>query len=1519
MAPVAGFVAGMFSFGAGAAFGAAGGAAFGGWVAGAGFASTIVGGIATKLLTTVAISALTAALAPTPSQGGGLTISTTVTGEHQPETLILGRYATAGHAIAPPYTHGKSNVFLTHIVELCSAPGARLNRIMIGDEWIPLGDTPHPEYGLPVLGGHEIDGNIWIKYYDGTQTVADPMLRARYGGHPDRPWIAEMIGTGICYAILTFGFHSEELNQVPRYRFELDGIPLYDPRKDGSAGGVGSHRLNDPDTWEHTDNAAVIAWNVMRGIPLPGGEVWGGNIKDTSELPWAIWTNAMNRCDAQVTLSSGHSEPAYRAGLEVTLDQPPAAALEELFKACSATVADLGYGWGIVVGAPALPVYAFSDDDVIVSKSQELDPFPAIEETYNAVTARYPDPDELYETKEAPRRTNADWEAADAFGRRMSSLSLPAVPYKYQVQRLTRAWIEDARRFRIHSIALPPDAAHIELIDTIDWTSPRNGYAGKDFSVHEIVEDPRTGIRQLSIRERDPNDYSWSAGFELPTVPTIPGTTPPMPEAVSGFDAEPIILTGANGAARRAAIRIVWDGDILARGIKWEIRLAGQATVVLQGSTLALEARGTTVSDGILPATAYEVRARLIADRPTAWTGWRVLTTHAVLLGRDDIAQEILRDVDDLLAWSGQTDAELDALRTDLAAETTRVDGIVQTVRTDLAGDVAALEAQISAGLVSSRGYVETAIAAQDMVVQGQFEAVAGQIEQLTAALTSDNLVSNGSFATSTSSWALVSSVRYGKAGQTDALMLSCPEDAMVGIGVGSTGSIGQSLNAFTVTGDDRLQIRFSAASTTATRTLAFEFLWRDVNGDVVDTPTTQNVTVSPANQWRIYSLQVDPPDNAVGADLKITKTQSGTRALITKIEASTVNIAIEARITDLEATRVTDQQALANYKTQVDTRFGAADAALIEERTSRTNADQAIGNRVSSVESGFADQQASIGQIETTLATAEGSIAQVNERIEATYARSQLVRDPEFRDKFRHWQGLDLNEARFVVRNAAHAHPIYHAMPGPRALRILPADDGSLSFFTGRYDVSSSDVLVLGAFIFQQPNAPTGRIWVQFFDAAGQYLSDGPSIVGTVGGWQKLTSAEFRPPELAREARLIIAKGPTAGTGNAVYITGIILERQTGYDALASAAIAEVKQTQATADLAFASYVSTMESTLNSLDGRVSANATNIAARYTKAQTDNAISAAINQVTATLNGQMAQKANSSALNALIARVDTVDGQITSISNSVTQTSAQVGKVSAQGLFRIFSTAAGNTARTRIVLRADANADNDNSQYAAMFIEAGTDDRNSVNIVANRFAIVNDVSPDSPRTVPFIVQNGMAYLDKAVIREGDIDNAKIGNVIQSTNFITGENGAGWRIQKSGTAEFNNVIIRRQIEVASGVVNIGDMIAPDNGNPSLVNTFRIMAGPYNRHLVWSSPIPITAWSGSRRTYVATAGMTGTVYRRDATDNTYWGWTVDVLPLTRWAGNQSLRLMLNFHAENVTRVQNCIVTWKIYEVS
>lgn len=683
MPDVAGFFAGMVGFAAAPSFLAMGTgltAFASGATWGAAFASTVVGGIVSNLLTSVAISALQSALSHKPPQGGGITIETTLFGEQNPETIILGRTATGGQAICPPYSHGRSNKYLTHIIEICSAPGATLERLIMGSDYVELGDV-HPDYGRKIMGDYE---NVaWIKYYDGTQTTADPMLVEKYGTHPDRPWTADMVGTGICYAILTFRRHAEKMTSVPRYRFEMLGIPLEDPRT-----GV----------WSQSENTVVQLWNLWRGIELPGGDIYGGQVT-LSALPSGDWYAAMNACDVPIDLAAGGTEAQYRSGTEAPLSSKPAAVAEELLKSCSGTVADMGSYWRIRTGAPSLPVFSITDDDIIITREQELDPFPTLSETFNGVTGQYPDPEKLWKTQDAPGRFNSDWEAADTFGRSTADLQFPTCPFANQVQRLMQAYINGERRFRRHVFALPPDSASIELLDTIDYTSARNGYASKDFEAMEIAEDLRTGLRKFSLREVDAGDYVWSPTFELPTAPAVVWT-PATPEPVADFSAAAITLADAGGSARRAAIQFGWDATLDADAIRWEVQIVGGAQV-LRGSVSDVDAGACVVSDGILPAQSYQVRARPIMARETVWTDWVTVTTADIRLGSSDLATEITGAISDAQAAADAAAAQAVQALSDAAGVQADHDALVAGFSGTLASAFGSVQAAVS-GLLPS-------------------------------------------------------------------------------------------------------------------------------------------------------------------------------------------------------------------------------------------------------------------------------------------------------------------------------------------------------------------------------------------------------------------------------------------------------------------------------------------------------------------------------------------------------------------------------------------------------------------------------------------------------------------------------------------------------------------------------------------------------------------------------------------------------------------------------------------------
>jgi len=71
-------------------------------------------------------------------------------------------------------------------------------------------------------------------------------------------------------------------------------------------------------------------------------------------------------------------------------------------------------------------------------------------------------------------------------------------------------------------------------------------------------------------------------------------------------------------------------------------------------------------------------------------------------------------------------------------------------------------------------------------------------------------------------------------------------------------------------------------------------------------------------------------------------------------------------------------------------------------------------------------------------------------------------------------------------------------------------------------------------------------------------------------------------------------------------------------------------------------------------------------------------------------------------------------------------------------------------------------------------------------IAASRFAVVD---PNTTNVFyPFVIQGGAAYIDTAFIRDGSISMLKIGQALQSDNYVAGTQG--WRLDKAGNLEFN---------------------------------------------------------------------------------------------------------------------------------
>lgn len=620
-------------------------------------ASSAVAGFLVNTVSSIAMSALAAAIRGKPDiRQPGITTDTTTAGGTIPQRLTPGHYATAGHMVCPMMvyqTDGNPNEWLVYVIALADKPVAGLGRVFVDGKPLTIDGNPaasaHGDaMGATVLATPQdsLRDKVYIRFHDGNQTAPDAYLRRVFGDYPERPWTADMIGYGVAYAVVTFKGKAQDSNYsgFPSVKFEVDG-----------------HRLRDPRTGTDvfTRNPAVIAYNILRGIQIPGGDVWGVGATD---FVMSHVIAAANLCDETVPSSEpGGTRVRYQAGLEVSVADEPHTALMEFVKAMGGDVADMGGTWLLTAGEPSGPVLSIADDDIIVTDSRSLKPYPGLDETINAIHASYPDPAQQWEAKEAIPLYNAAYEAKDGGRRLIAEVDFPAVPYQRQVRTLMREMLADHRRMRTHVITLPPDALGVKLGEHIAWSSVINGYIAKLFKVVAMRIDPASLCVALTLTERDPSDYDYNAGSDG-LVPTIPSVQPvsPVVGPIHGWDAFAVDAGG------RPGIRLVWNPEISARAIAWEIRLAG--VTVNSGTTSDLASGGTTQTAGLRPSTTYTVTGRLVLPGRATETITTTVTTLPLWLTWDDLTGEVREDWDAAQEWIDGTGGYVRDIRDEIDA-----------------------------------------------------------------------------------------------------------------------------------------------------------------------------------------------------------------------------------------------------------------------------------------------------------------------------------------------------------------------------------------------------------------------------------------------------------------------------------------------------------------------------------------------------------------------------------------------------------------------------------------------------------------------------------------------------------------------------------------------------------------------------------------------------------------------------------------------------------------------------------
>lgn len=543
-------------------------------------------------------------------------------GENLTREVGLGVFGTMGHHV---YRNAfdKGNHIVQDIFKLSDFRCLELLRVQMDGEWKSLSPNQQGDegriYGQRILGVKD-GGQCFVRFYHGPlDQAADPALIAY--ANPAGRWTSAHRGAGMCYAIVTTILDVDNLTSVPSLVFEVRGAPLYDPRKDSSVGGFGSHRWNDQSTWEFSDNPPVQMFNLERGL-FNGTEKIVGRGVTASRLPLSEWFTAMNICDETMPDGSKRYTAALIAssGDGVTHETN----MTPLREACAGSWIEAVSGEYPLVGANQAIVATITDDDIAWEKSFQLSFSRTRTELVNTVAASYVSPDLFYETTSLTTRIDALALAQDR-ERLASKVDYTAVTDHRVGDRLADIAIRASRYQANGSFTIHPKFLSLQVGQWVQWQSDRYNRTIKfQIQSKSLGAMGSDSVRDVSISWQEVGDgiFDPTAYETNPPIP-IPNGQPDYQAQLSNFNAIPNKVIGADGQ-EHPGIRAFWDEitDTTIEGVEIQYWPENDPSQIFT----AYVPRDVTVFqivNGLTSLTEWSVRTRFrvaAGTRPVAWS-----------------------------------------------------------------------------------------------------------------------------------------------------------------------------------------------------------------------------------------------------------------------------------------------------------------------------------------------------------------------------------------------------------------------------------------------------------------------------------------------------------------------------------------------------------------------------------------------------------------------------------------------------------------------------------------------------------------------------------------------------------------------------------------------------------------------------------------------------------------------------------------------------------------------------------
>jgi hypothetical protein len=322
----------------------------------------------------------------------------------------------------------------------------------------------------------------------------------------------------------------------------VKGQRHYDPRKDSTNGGSGSHRYTDATTWEYSNNATLVRRSYISGgsrwydvaTPEPRLGFNAGNERIDDEYTIV----AANIDDESVAIPNGSggstTQARYTCDVQLSCGSTFKENLDILNSAAVGEVAYVNGKYRIHSGAYETPGIALDEDDFVGPVT--VSTHPNGEDLYNFVTGTFYDDSREWSLSPFPNITNSSFEADDG-GQYPRKIELPATRDRYRAQRIAMLHLAQSRhKMTVRFEKLTPKAMGICQHENFTSTIGEFGWSSKVFRCLDWEWLP-DGWVAVTAREETSGAYADPdvADYAAPGVGTVETPQLDLPDTPLNF------------------------------------------------------------------------------------------------------------------------------------------------------------------------------------------------------------------------------------------------------------------------------------------------------------------------------------------------------------------------------------------------------------------------------------------------------------------------------------------------------------------------------------------------------------------------------------------------------------------------------------------------------------------------------------------------------------------------------------------------------------------------------------------------------------------------------------------------------------------------------------------------------------------------------------------------------------------------------------------------------------------------